>query len=182
MYRLSNSFPYLLARLGIRMGSLFEDVVKQEGLTLQMYRIIAAISEEERPLKLVELAALTSADISTLSRVVAAMAKKGILSRERPENDQRSLQVTLTPEGERLLARYAPVAAYYETIATSSLSAEAAEELKTTLVQLYANLDRLESEVRDGTIHTMIAAAGDKQGEPQAKAKRRTKETRTPSQ
>jgi len=182
MYRLSNSFPYLLARLGIRMGALFEDVVKQGGLTLQMYRIIASLSEEERPLKLVELAALTSADISTLSRVVAAMARKGILSRERPENDQRSLQVTLTPEGERLVARYAPVAAYYEKLATISLSAQAAEELKKTLVELYANLDRLEGEVRDGTIGKMIAASEDTSARKPAKAARPKKETRKTSQ
>lgn len=152
MYRLSNSFPYLLARLGIRMGALFEDVVKREGLTLQMYRVLAALSEEGRPLKLVELAALTSADVSTLSRVVADMGKKGILRRERPENDQRSLQVTLTAVGEELVARYAPVAAHYEEIAISSLSPAAAEQLKTTLVQLYANLDQLEREIHDGTI------------------------------
>src|ERR1700719_3082580 len=39
MYRLSNSFPYLMARLGIRMGDLFVQVVKREGLSLQMYRV-----------------------------------------------------------------------------------------------------------------------------------------------
>ena len=97
MYRLSNSLPYLLARVGIRMGDLFVRVVKQEGLTLPMYRVLASLAEQEQPLRLVELSALTSADLSTLSRFVADMHKAGFVSRERPANDQRSLQVELTP-------------------------------------------------------------------------------------
>lgn len=157
MYRLSNSFPYLLARLGIRMGALFEEILKRDGLTLQMYRILAALAEEKRHLKLVELAALTSADVSTLSRIVASMAKKGILHRERPEHDQRSLQVGLTKVGEQLIARYAPVAAHYEKVATQSLDPEAVRHLKATLVQLYGNLDDLEKEIQNGSIDRLLA-------------------------
>src|SRR5262245_52203540 len=97
MYRLSNSLRYLLARVGIRMGDLFVRVVKKEGLTLPMYRVLAALAEQDRPLRLVELSALTSADLSTLSRLVADMHKAGFVSRERPANDQRGLQVAPTP-------------------------------------------------------------------------------------
>ena len=43
MYRLSNSLPYLLARLGVRMGELFVRVVRKEGLTLPMYRVLASL-------------------------------------------------------------------------------------------------------------------------------------------
>jgi len=40
-----------------------------------MYRVLAALAEQEQPLRLVELSALTSADLSTLSRLVADMHK-----------------------------------------------------------------------------------------------------------
>lgn len=162
MYRLSNSFPYLMARLGIRMGDLFAQVIKQEGLSLQMYRVLAALAEEGRPLKLSELAALTSTDLSTLSRIVAGMHKRGILLRQRPENDQRSLQVTLTPEGRTLADRFMPVAAHYEEVVTSSLTPAEALSLKTTLKQLYDNLDQLEVEIARGEIDALIATAGKK--------------------
>lgn len=178
MYRLSNSLPYLLARLGVRMGDLFAQVIKKEGLTLPMYRVLAALAEQDRPLRLGELAALTSADMSTLSRLVADMHRDGILSRERPEHDQRSLQVTLTPQGAALAERFMPVAAHYEDVATGSLSAKDAAALKATLLQLYANLDELEREVDAGDIEKLIGPAPRKR--PEQSPKERLPKERPP--
>jgi MarR family transcriptional regulator, organic hydroperoxide resistance regulator len=158
MYRLSNSLPYLLARLGVRMGELFVRVVRKEGLTLPMYRVLAALAEQARPLRLGELARLTSAEMSTLSRLVADMHRQGIVSRARPQNDQRSLQVALTPRGAALAARFMPVAAHYENVATGNMTARNAAALKATLVQLYENLDRLEREVESGEIAKLIGS------------------------
>lgn len=169
MYRLSQSFPYLLARLGMRMGDLLTQVVKRDGLTLQMYRVLAALSEEDRPLKLGEIAALTSADLSTLSRLIAEMHRRGIVLRERPENDQRSLSVTLTDQGRILAARYMPVAQHYEEVATSVLTAEEAEALKATMVRLYENLDQLDAELASGAIDALIASADAGPGKAAAK-------------
>ncbi len=158
MYRLSNSFPYLIARLGIRTGDLFTRVIKRDGLSLQMYRVLAALSEEDRPLKLGELAALTSADLSTLSRVVADLHRRGVVWRERPEHDQRSLQVTLTDEGRMLAAKYMPVAAHYEQMIITNLSCDEARVLKAALYQLYDNLDLIEAQLEQGEIDALIAS------------------------
>ena len=156
MYRLSNSLPYLLARVGIRMSDLFLRVARKEGLTLQMYRVLAALAEQQRPLRLTELGALTSGDQSTLSRIVSEMHKAGLVSRERPENDQRSLQVQLTPAGRELYERYMPLAAYYEDTAAAALSQKEAAALKMALSSLYENLDRIEAEVDSGEIEKLI--------------------------
>ena len=158
MYRLSNSLPYLLARLGVRMGELFVRIVRNDGLTLPMYRVLAALAEQGRPLRLGELAALTSAEMSTLSRIVADMHREGIVSRERPPNDQRSVQVTLTPRGAALAARFMPVAAHYENVATGNMTARDAAALKATLVQLYENLDRLERDIETGAIAKLVGS------------------------
>lgn len=156
MYRLSNSLPYLLARLGVRMGDLFIRVVGKEGLTLPMYRVLAALAEQGRPLRLGELAALTSAEMSTLSRLIADMHRDGIVFRERPQNNQRSLQVSLTPHGAALAERFMPVAAHYEKVATGTMTAKEAATLKATLAQIYENLDRLEQDLESGAIEEMI--------------------------
>ena len=174
MYRLSNSLPYLLARLGVRMGELFVRVVGKEGLTLPMYRVLAALAEHGHPLRLGELAALTSAEMSTLSRLVADMHRDGIVTRERPQNDQRSLQVALTPRGEALASRFMPVAAHYEKVATGDLTAKDAAALKATLAQLYDNLDQLELEVENGTIAKLIEPG------PQARSGRSVKTRSSP--
>ena len=152
MYRFSNSLPYLLARLGVRMGDLFTRVIRHEKLTLPMYRVLAALSEQGHPLRLGEIAELTSADVSTLSRIVAEMSRVGLLTRDRPENDQRSLQVALTPRGAELAERLMPLAAYYEEVVTGNMSAKESAELKRVLVELYHNIDRLEQEVEAGLI------------------------------
>jgi DNA-binding MarR family transcriptional regulator len=147
------------------MGDLFVRVVRKEGLTLPMYRVLAALAEERRPLRLGELAALTSADMSTLSRLVADMHRNGIVSRERPDHDQRSLQVTLTPRGAQIASRFMPLAAYYEEVTTGNQTPEEAAALKATLVQLYANLDRLEREVESGEIAKLIKSGQRKRPE-----------------
>jgi MarR family transcriptional regulator, organic hydroperoxide resistance regulator len=179
MYQFSNSLPYLLARLGVRMGELFTRVIRAEKLTLPMYRVLASLSEEGRPLRLGEIAALISADQSTLSRLIAEMERTGLLTRERPPENQRSLQVALTQRGSELASRLMPIAAYYEQIAADSLSSKEAVALKKTLVQLYENLDRLEREVESGAIK-VPPAQGTKEptGESagaRPKEKRRTK-------
>ena len=45
LYRLSNSFPYLLNRVGVRMGELFSRRIAPFGVTLPMYRVMAALWE-----------------------------------------------------------------------------------------------------------------------------------------
>ena len=45
MYRLTNSFPYLLNRVGVQMGELFSRRIAGYGVTLPMYRVMAALWE-----------------------------------------------------------------------------------------------------------------------------------------
>ena len=45
LYRLSNSFPYLLNRVGVRIGELFSQRLKTYGMTLPMYRVLASLWE-----------------------------------------------------------------------------------------------------------------------------------------
>jgi DNA-binding MarR family transcriptional regulator len=178
MYRFSNSLPYLLARLGVRMGDLFTRVIRHEKLTLPMYRVLAALSEQGHPLRLGEIAELTSADVSTLSRIVAEMNRVGLLTRDRPENDQRSLQVALTPKGAELAARLMPLAAYYEEVVTGGMSAKEAAELKRVLVELYHNIDRLEQEVEAGLIKVPAPARTKEARDERPEAKARTSQPR----
>ena len=149
MYRFSQSLPYLLARLGVRMGELFARELARDGLTLSMYRVLAALAEQGCPQRLGELAVRTSIETSTLSRLVAEMQRRGYVTRARPETDQRSLAVDLTPEGARLAVRLMPRAAHYEQVATGDLSPPDAAALKAALIQVYRNLDTLEREIEE---------------------------------
>ncbi|MDB5363864.1 MAG: hypothetical protein JWO51_5161 [Rhodospirillales bacterium] len=147
MYRPSHSLPYLLARLGVRMGELFARELKRDELTLPMYRVLAFLAEENGVRRLGDLAVLTVMEMSTLSRLVAAMQRDGLVTRVRPESDQRSLHVGLTDAGKALVARLAPRAAHYEQVAAGDFSATEIEALKTVLNRIYRNVDRLEDEL-----------------------------------
>ena len=147
LYRFSTSLPYLLARLGMRMGELFSRELARDGLTLPMYRVLAALAEQAAPQRLGELSALTSVEASTLSRLLGQMQRMGLVTRERPERDQRSLAVDLAPQGVALAARLIPRAAYYERIATGDLSSWEAERLKEVLHRVDTNLDGLQREL-----------------------------------
>jgi len=147
LYRPSHSLPYLLARLGVRMGELFARELKRDDLTLSMYRVLAFLAEENGVRRLGDLADLTVMEMSTLSRLAATMQRDGLVTRVRPENDQRSLHLGLTDAGRALYARLAPRAAYYEQVATGDFSAAEIEALKATLNTIYGNVDRLEDEL-----------------------------------
>ena len=144
MYRFSTSLPYLLAQLGVRMGELFSRELARDGLTLPMYRVLAALAEQVTPQRLGELAALTSVEASTLSRLLGNMQRMGLVTRGRPETNQRSLAVDLAPRGIELAARLIPRAAHYEAVATGDLSNQEAASLKAMLLRVDANLVHLE--------------------------------------
>ena len=79
MYRLSDSFPYLLNRVGVRMGELFSRRIASYGVTLPMYRVMAAFWENGDQ-RLGDLATVTTIEISTLSRLVGDMKRRGLVS------------------------------------------------------------------------------------------------------
>lgn len=149
MYRFSTSLPYLLARLGVRMGELFARELAWDGLTLPMYRVLAVLTEAGAAQRLGELSELTSIETSTMSRLVAEMQRRGLVTRERPENDQRSLAVGLTPVGAALAARLIPRAAHYEKVVMGDLPPKRVAQLKAELTQIYSRLDLLDEELSE---------------------------------
>src|SRR5258708_22758436 len=84
LYRLSNSFPYLLNRVGVRMGELFSRRIATYGITLPMYRVLAAICETGDQ-RLSDLAAATTTQISTLSRLVDELKRHCLVTRRQLE-------------------------------------------------------------------------------------------------
>ena len=79
MYRLTTSLPYLLNRLGVRMGMLFSQKIAAYGLNLQMYRVLAALREKPDQ-KLSSLAEMTTTELSTMSRLRCRTFSMSIVS------------------------------------------------------------------------------------------------------
>ena len=143
-YRLTDSFPYLLNRVGVRMGELFSQRLAKFDLTLPMYRVMAVL-RQEGPQRLGDLGAMVTVEISTLSRLVTTMKRKGLLSRERPEDNARTVRIDLTAEGRNLVDKLMPVAAHFEEVGIKSFSADEVAWLKDALRQIHSDLEELDT-------------------------------------
>lgn len=148
MKPLDDYVPYLLNRAGARIAASFTEVVRGYGITLPMWRVLAALNESDGQ-RMGELARHTSIDASTLSRVVDGMEQRGIARRTRQDGDARSVTVHATPEGSALTARIVPMALSYEEVALAGFDEREAKLLKQLLKRVFDNMDALDEE-RDG--------------------------------
>lgn len=146
MYRLTTSMPYLLNRVGVRMGALFSRKIEPYGLTLPMYRVLASLAEQPQQ-KLTDLAAMTSAELSTMSRMIGALVAKGLVTRTRPPSNERNVSIDLTAKGRELAEQLMREAQHYEDVAISRLKGGDVAKLKLLLEQVYDSLDVLEGEL-----------------------------------
>ncbi len=146
MYTFTDSFPYLLNRVGVRMGELFSRRIASYGITLPMYRVMAALSEVPDQ-RLNDLAAMTTVELSTLSRLIGTMEKMKLVSRSRLENNARTVAINLTDTGADVLKALMPIARHFEQVAVSKLSPAALKTLKRNLSEIYDLLDALEEEL-----------------------------------
>ena len=148
-YRLTTSFPYLARRVGVRIGELFEQRVATFGITVSMYRVLAVLTEQDGR-RLGTLSELVSIEISTLSRLIGTMVRKGVVSRRRPAGNGRVVEISLTARGRALAAKTMPIAARCEQVAVEGLSPDDVARLKAYLATAYQNLDTLEREFEQG--------------------------------
>ena len=114
------------------------------GATLQIWRVLAALREQDGR-RMGDLSDTTSIEVSTLTRLVDNMEKKGLVARRRDADDARAILLHVAPAGRRLTQRILPIAERYEAVALGGFSAGEAEVLKAALRRLYANMDGLKS-------------------------------------
>ncbi|HEY0525691.1 MAG TPA: MarR family transcriptional regulator [Stellaceae bacterium] len=144
-FNLQEYLPYLLNRSAVRIVDTFTDDLRTVGITLPMWRALAAL-RHGGPMRLGELAEVTSIEMSTLSRTVAAMSRKRLLSRTRSSSDARAVHVALTHEGFALTERLIPSALRCEAAALDGFTGAEVEMLRSLLYRLYANLQAETSE------------------------------------
>ena len=141
-YKFTSSFPYLLNRVGVKMGELFSARLVELGLTLPMYRVMAVLRQEGAQ-SLGDLSAMITIEVSTLSRLITTMQRKGLVTRARTEHNGRMVSITLAPSGEQLVEQLMPLAAHFESVATQSFNDEQIAWLKQALIQIHNDLEKV---------------------------------------
>jgi len=137
---LQEFLPYLLNRAGVRMGLMFSKDIEPYGITLPMWRVMIELWHRGE-FRLGELADRTDIDISTLSRLLVTMQRKGLIIRRRSGLDGRALSLTLTPEGLDMSEKISPIALKYEELAMANLKEVEVKKLKLLLRQVSENLE-----------------------------------------
>ena len=140
---LDSYLPYLLNRAGARIAAAFSEEVRPLGATLQMWRVLAALREGDGR-RMGDLSETTSIEVSTLTRLVDNMEKKGLVARRRDAAAARVVALHVTPAGRRLAQRITPIAERYESVALAGFTAAEADILKAALRRLYRNMAALE--------------------------------------
>jgi MarR family transcriptional regulator, organic hydroperoxide resistance regulator len=146
LYKLTDSFPYLLNRVGVRMGELFSRRIASFGVTLPMYRVMAALWENGDQ-RLSDLSVVTTTEISTLSRLVGEMKRKGLVTRSRLEDNGRTVAINLTSKGKSLVKELMPIALHFEDVAISNFSESEISRLKVVFREIYQSLGSIEPEI-----------------------------------
>lgn len=142
-YDLERTLPYLLNRAGVRMGNSFTGEIQPRfGVPLPLWRILASLLRQN-PQRLTELAEHTSIELSTVSRLVSAAVKRGLVSRSRAGDDARSVAISLTDTGRELVLQIVPMAELYERIALSGFEEHEVVLLKEWLRRIFQNISSL---------------------------------------
>jgi DNA-binding MarR family transcriptional regulator len=107
-----------------------------------MWRVLAALRERDGR-RMGDLSIMTSIEVSTLTRLVDQMEKKGLVERRRDTDDARVVALHVTTAGKRLTRRIVPIAERYEQVALKGFAPVEVQVLRAALRRLYANMDEL---------------------------------------
>jgi DNA-binding MarR family transcriptional regulator len=102
VFDLSESPSHLIRRCAQYFGDLYAHEAGSRELTKQQFMLLAALEHNEG-ISQTALVEITGIDRSTLAEMVRRMLEKGLLSRERTEEDQRANSVAISPSGRKAL-------------------------------------------------------------------------------
>ena len=138
---LDNYLPYLINRVGFALVTSFTaDALKANGLSIDMWRVLAALSNNSGGQRQVDLSGMTSIDASTMSRLVTRMVRHGLVTRTRSKTSNREVVVALSPKGRAQVESLIPIAKGLEGVASGGITAKEQAVVKRALKRMYENL------------------------------------------
>src|SRR5579871_2609529 len=101
-FDLSEAPSHLIRRCQQFYGDLYAREAGGKELTKQQFTLLCALEQNDGASQ-TALVEITGIDRSTLAEMVRRMLDKGLLSRERTEEDQRANAVAISPSGRKAL-------------------------------------------------------------------------------
>ena len=137
---LANYLPYLVNRLGSALVESFTaSALAQHNLNIDAWRVMAVLANEGAQ-RQIDLAGMTSIEVSTLSRLVTRMVRMGLVTRRRSESSSREVVVELAGKGKSLVKRIIPLAHRLEASAGAGIPASDMAAVKRVLRRMFENI------------------------------------------
>jgi DNA-binding MarR family transcriptional regulator len=131
---------FLLKRLGFGVKERMVDAMEEVGLGMYDHAILTLLDEEPRETQ-AQIADALGYDRSHLVGVLDSLEERGLIERRRDPVDRRRHLVTLTPAGEKALARVRKVVAQVNDSFLEPLDAAERKTLTALLARLAGHHD-----------------------------------------
>jgi DNA-binding MarR family transcriptional regulator len=115
--------PYAIARLHQRVFAGISERVAPHGLTTLQFTTMSVLSRHGAPLSTSQLARRAFMTPQSMSEVIHALERKGLIKRNPHPNHRRTLPATLTPKGNRVLAACEEAVTEFESTMLEGFSA-----------------------------------------------------------
>jgi homoprotocatechuate degradation regulator HpaR len=137
----SRSLPMALLHCRDAVMARFRPMLRQHGVSEQQWRILRAL-DSDGPMRASDLAADTLLSLPSLTRLVKTLSDRRLIRRDPSAEDQRSVTISITDRGRRLVHEIAPLSeAIYADLATE-IGAGELDRLYRMLAQATASLGR----------------------------------------
>lgn len=136
---------YLLAAASNGASAQFHDEVRQEGLRVPEWRVLACLNDRDGEM-ITRLAHFSLFEQSRLTRIIAQMEIRALVKRKSDPQDGRRVRVYLTETGRQLATRLVPKAKAHEAALLALLDPQQTALIKPALRAMLAALEN-ESDV-----------------------------------
>jgi len=143
---LERFLPYRLSVVTNRIsGALSRHYAERFGISIPEWRVVANLGRHPG-LTANDVVERSAMDKVTVSRAVAALEEKGLLSREKDAGDKRKSLLTLSEKGEQVYVEIAPLALGFERDLLTALTADEAAQLDRIIDKLNSKMDVVDDE------------------------------------
>ena len=137
---LDDYFPYLVNRVGAAVAARFTvETLAQHDLSIAMWRAMVVLSTKGEQ-RLIDLSGMTATDVSTLSRLVTRLMRRGFVTRNRSKTSSREVVIDLSAKGRALVERLIPQGHAIEVTMLAGVAPQDAAAAKRVLRRVYRNL------------------------------------------
>ncbi len=138
-FRIADSPFYLLARTTSRYSIDMENALRAIDMDLPSWRALMIVSESN-PSSVSEIADRAVMRLSTMTRVVQRLEKRGLLKVERRKGDARVTEVYINSKGMRAARQVRKIASRFYNLAFHDFDAAEIDLLNVLLRRVFRNL------------------------------------------